>query len=156
MMRLTGYAQPAGLVLRVALGLFFLYAGGEKLFRLDDFVQDVANYRIVYPPVDGLVGYVLPWVELFTGLALVFGVICRGALLSVIVLSIVFMVGIGSAWFRGLSINCGCFGASDAPTNYPGHLLLNLGILLLAVVLLLRESRRNACRRLTAGQRGAS
>ena len=40
-------------VLRVCVGLMLVYTGGEKLFRLDDFTRDVANYRMVLPPWDG-------------------------------------------------------------------------------------------------------
>ena len=129
------HLHPVFLVIRVCLGVFFIYVGGEKLFRLDDFAQDVANYQLVFPPVDGLVAYFVPWLELFAGLGLVFGRCYRGALLIVVLSLIGFIGGIASAWFRGLEINCGCFGASDEVTNYPAHIALNTALVVVALLL---------------------
>ena len=72
---------------------------------------------------------------MFAGLGLVFGRLYRGALLIVVASLLGFIGGIGSAWFRGLEINCGCFGASDEVTNYPAHIALNTGLVLAALLL---------------------
>jgi uncharacterized membrane protein YphA (DoxX/SURF4 family) len=129
------------LVVRVCLGAFFLYVGGEKLFRMDGFIRDVANYRIVGAPWDAVVGFTLPWLEIVAGLLLMLGWLRQGALLVLGGLTLVFMAGIGQAWARGLSISCGCFGASAEPSNYPLHLALNAAILATIAVLLL-DGRR--------------
>ncbi len=110
------------LVLRVGVGALFAWTGGEKLFRLDDFTRDVANYRIVMPPWDAVVAYLLPWFELVAGVLLLVGLWTRGALVMVVGMTVVFAVGIGQAWYRGLAISCGCFGKSDEVSNYPLHL----------------------------------
>jgi uncharacterized membrane protein YphA (DoxX/SURF4 family) len=123
------------LVLRVCLGAAFLYIGGEKLFRMDGFIRDVANYKIVGPPWDAPIAYAVAWLEVAAGLVLMLGVLTRGALLVLGGLLVVFMAGIGQAWARGLSIACGCFGASAEPSNYPLHLALNAGLLGVVVVL---------------------
>ncbi len=52
-------------------------------------------------------------------------------------LLVAFVVGIASAWARGLSIECGCFGggagaAQDAAAKYPGEIARDLGLLALS------------------------
>jgi len=118
----------ATLVLRVAFGLFFLY-GGEKLFRLDEFTRQVGNYRIVVDPWDAVVAYMVPCFEVVVGICLVSGILMRGALLTAAGMTFVFMVGIGQAMARGLDINCGCFSASDMPSNLGRHMALLVGMM---------------------------
>ena len=131
------------LVLRVLLGLFFLYSGGIKIFvvGLSDFVDAVGNYQIVEAPWDAVVGYVLPWIEIVSGLALVTGVASRGAALMVVGMILFFNGALAMAWSSGLEINCGCHGQSDDPTNYLVKILLNFGLLAAAVVTLVSEFR---------------
>lgn len=129
------------LVVRVCLGAFFLYVGGEKLFRMDGFIRDVGNYQIVGAPWDEVVAMAVAWLEIVAGLLLMLGVLRQGALLVLGGLTLVFMAGIGQAWARGLSIACGCFGASAEPSNYPLHLAMNAVILAAVAVLLLGEGR---------------
>ncbi|BCU78805.1 DoxX family protein [Luteolibacter sp. LG18] len=107
------------LVLRVLLGVWFVYSGGEKVFGtgLTEFTRAVANYRIVHAPWDAVVAYTLPWFEIVAGLCLVLGVLRQGALLLVAGMTAVFAFGVGHAWREGLNIACGCRG-SDAPMNY--------------------------------------
>jgi uncharacterized membrane protein YphA (DoxX/SURF4 family) len=131
------------LVLRVLLGLFFLYSGGIKIFvvGLSDFVDAVGNYQIVGAPWDAVVGYVLPWIEIASGLALVTGVASRGAALIVIGMILFFNGALALAWSSGLEINCGCHGQSDDPTNYLVKILQNFGLLVVALVTLVSEFR---------------
>ena len=56
-------------------------------------------------------GHFLPWLEIVTAMALLLGRLYLGALLSVSGLGVVFAVAVGSAWWRGLDISCGCFGS---------------------------------------------
>ena len=58
--------EVVALVLRVMLGCWFAYSGGLKIFGtgLDRFLADVANYRMVGPPLDAWVAYGVPWAEL--------------------------------------------------------------------------------------------
>jgi len=139
------------LVVRVCLGAFFLYVGGEKLFRMDGFIRDVANYQIVGAPWDALVAFMVAWLEIAAGLLLMLGWLRQGALLVLGGLTLVFMAGIGQAWWRGLSIACGCFGPSAEPSNYPLHLVLNAAILATVAVLLLGERRLRLSASGTAG-----
>ena len=56
------------------------------------------------------VGHLLPVLEVVVGLCLVLGLLTRGAAVVSALLFVAFIVGIASAWARGLQIDCGCFG----------------------------------------------
>ena len=60
------------------------------------------------------VGYLLPALEVVIGLALVLGVMTRGAALISGLLFVAFIIGIASVWARGIEIDCGCFGGGGA------------------------------------------
>jgi len=111
------------LVLRVLLGVWFLYSGGEKVFGsgLAEFTRAVANYRMVAAPWDAVVAYTVPWFEIVAGLCLVLGFWKKGALLVVAGLVGVFAVAVGHAWREGLNIACGCRGGAAA-MNYWGKM----------------------------------
>lgn len=130
----------AALVLRIGLGALFAWTGGEKLFRLDDFTRNVANYQVVMAPWDAVVAYTLPWFELVAGAMLLAGIWVRGALVLVAGMTTVFIFGIAQAWHRGLAISCGCFGKSDEVSNYPLHLVA-LALMLGVVAFLLVAER---------------
>lgn len=109
------------LVARVLLGTWFAYSGGLKLWGvgLDRFTADIGNYQLIGPPLDAVVAYSVPWLELAAGLCLVLGVLQRGAILVLAGLVTGFAVFIGWAWVHQLDISCGCHG-SDAPIHYWG------------------------------------
>jgi len=135
----TKTKRIAALLLRIALGVFFIYFGGEKLFRLDEFTAQVGNYRIVMDPWDAVVAYMMPCFEVVVGLCLVSGLLMRGALLTGAGMIFVFMVAVGQAMVRGLDINCGCFSASNKPSDLGWHMVLLVGIMLAIGFLALNE-----------------
>jgi uncharacterized membrane protein YphA (DoxX/SURF4 family) len=143
--------RVTALVLRLCLGALLVYSGGEKLFRLDDFTRDVANYRVVMPPWDAVAAYVLPCFELATGLCLLLGILVQGALLIAAALTATFMVAVGQAWYFGLNINCGCFGPGDQPTHLPLHLALL--VVMLGVIVFLFVAERWARNHVFGGKR---
>jgi len=107
------------LVLRVLLGGWFVYSGGEKVFGsgLTEFTRAVGNYRMVTEPWDAMIAYTLPWFEIVAGVCLMLEVMKKGALMVLAGLTAVFSIAIGHAWWLGLNIACGCRG-SGAPMNY--------------------------------------
>ena len=61
-------------------------------------------------------------------------------------LLVAFIVGIASAWARGLSIDCGCFGGggfeADAAAAYPWDIARDLGLLAMSLWLVVRPASR--------------
>ncbi len=105
--------------LRVGLGLWFVWSGCQLVFvsGLDRFTRDIANYQMVAAPLDALVAYTLPWVQIVAGIFLMLGLLRRGTLLALCGLVTVFAVAIGWAWAHGLNIACGCHGGNE-PIQY--------------------------------------
>jgi putative oxidoreductase len=136
--------------LRLGLGAVFLYAGVVKVPDTLQFALDVQHYELTSWTVSILVAVYLPWLEIFTGLALLARRLYAGALAVAGGLSLMFLAAIGSAWWRGLDITCGCFGKEENATNFPQHIAFNLAMLSAAVVLGWGEpSRKKSAQPLT-------
>ena len=96
-------------------------------------------YRILPESIVPLVGHLLPVLEIVVGLCLVLGLLTRVvAVLSALMLA-AFIVGIASAWARGLQIECGCFGGGAGPgvnatAKYPWDIARDTGLLLLSAL----------------------
>ncbi len=133
--------------LRVILGALFLWAGTMKFLDVDSFVETVGFFEI--PPFDSepwdmWLGYMLPLFEILVGVTLILGVLLRGALVSVFILSAGFLVAVISANARGLNIECGCFGKALSFDNYYMHIAVLVIMTLMAIVLIICEVHRGA------------
>ncbi len=107
--------QKVALVLRVLMGAWFVYAGALKIFGsgLDRFVTDIGNYKLVTGHAAIATAYLIPWVEVVAGLCFMLGILRKGAWLAMLGLVLAFSISVGSAWWRGLDISCGCLGGVE-------------------------------------------
>ena len=117
--------------------MVFAAAGWPKLTDPEGTVRSVRAFRLLPESVAPAFGYALPAVELALAGLLLVGLVTRVAAAGAALLLVMFMVGIAAAWARGLSIDCGCFGATGAAVTDPVHgyvldLLRDAGLLLLA------------------------
>ena len=84
--------------------------------------------------------------EQLTRYGLIAGVLVRSASVVSALLFLAFIIGISSAWARGLSIDCGCFGGGgeipDAAAKYPGEIARDVGLLALSAWLVARPRSR--------------
>lgn len=128
---------------RLVLGGVWLAAGATKIADLDASVRAVRAYRLLPETAAQILGAGLPAVEIL----LVIGAGVRVAAVVSAVLMAAFVVGIASAWARGLQIDCGCFGsggqlaAGQNPT-YGWELARDGGLLLLALLLVYHPAGR--------------
>jgi uncharacterized membrane protein YphA (DoxX/SURF4 family) len=94
------------------------------------------------------IGHALPALEIVLGLALIVGVLIRFSAVLSALLQVAFIIGISSAWARGLEIECGCFGNGGVDTNaaahYPWDIARDVGLLLLSLWLVWRPRTRLA------------
>ena len=74
----------------------------------------VYNYRLVPGAFLNLMGLVMPWLELLTGLALILGIWTRTSAALIGALLLVFLAAISINLARGNAIDCGCFDLSAA------------------------------------------
>jgi uncharacterized membrane protein YphA (DoxX/SURF4 family) len=136
-------ADGAGLLARLVVGTVWLVAGALKLPDPVAGVRSVRAYQLLPADVVPVVGHTLPVLEVVVGACLLLGLVTRvSATVSAMMLA-AFVAGIASAWARGLSIDCGCFGGGSAPTpdaaaRYPWDIARDVGLLLLSAWLVWR------------------
>lgn len=124
--RKPGFAgRPAQLWLslaaRLALGLVLVVAGGLKISDPNAAISAVTAYQLLPSDLATLVGYGLPFFEIMLGVLLIVGLATRATAITAGVLMIAFIAAVASAWARGLSIDCGCFGGGGE-TSDPQYL----------------------------------
>lgn len=101
-------------IVRVILGLTFVYASMHKILDPIAFALAVNNYRILPADLVNFTALVLPWIELIAGTLLLLNVWTPGAALAVCGLLVIFTGAVTFSMARGLDIACGCFTASPA------------------------------------------
>lgn len=139
-------------VLRLGLAALFAYAGAVKIWDFTantwatpQFFQDLLNYQLGSwaIPLPGfrltawdtlmVVAIYLPWLEVVAAVALLWRRFRLGAAALLTGLMAVFLIGLCSAWARGLDISCGCFGRSEKGIDYP--LVFTRDLLFLATLI---------------------
>jgi protein-disulfide isomerase/uncharacterized membrane protein YphA (DoxX/SURF4 family) len=114
----------AAVVARLVLAAVLAYAALTKIGDPAATVRAVRAYQLLPEAVVVPFGHALPWVELALAVLLLLGVAIRlTAALTAAVMAL-FVVGIATAWARGLKIDCGCFGGGGvtADPSYAGEL----------------------------------
>jgi uncharacterized membrane protein YphA (DoxX/SURF4 family) len=101
-------------VLRLAVGAIFLWAGLAKAFDVQGSMNSVDAYRVLPDGLVRTVAVALPWIEILLGVFLILGLFTRVAAVGSGLLILLFLAALGQAKARGLAIDCGCFGAGGA------------------------------------------
>lgn len=130
------------LLVRLGLGLVFIWAALPKIVDPPGFAKAIWAYDL-FPgwSLHGL-ALVLPWLELFCGLALCLGLWLRAAAVWVGGLLLSFSLALSINLARHHAVDCGCFGNSAPKTtaqrlaDMRWTLLRDAGLLLLAVQVL--------------------
>ena len=121
----------AALVLlgRCGLGGLLVLAGALKVRAPGAFATEIANYQL-FPGGAPYVAAALPMIELALGGTLIAAprVWRQAAALGAAALLVGFTVAVGSAYFRRINIDCGCFGTGGGPITWL-TLLRNLALL---------------------------
>jgi uncharacterized membrane protein YphA (DoxX/SURF4 family) len=140
--------QWVGLVARLVVAGFLIVAGISKFPDPAGNVRAVRAYRILPEAVVPTVGHALPTVELIVGFLLLLGLLTRYVAIVAGLFFLAFIIGISSAWARGLEINCGCFGNGGVPADpqkqYAIDIARDLGLLALCVWLVIWPRTRLA------------
>jgi len=96
------------LIIRLILGVIFVYASYDKILDPDKFARDINNFHIVPFGLENSIAIVLPWLELLIGLGLIFGFFIDGSSVISGALLVLFNIMILQAMLRGFNIECGC------------------------------------------------
>ena len=132
-----------GVLARSVVGIVWVAAGVLKLPDPTENVRAVRAYQLLPESWVPVVGHGLPVLELLVGACLLLGLLVRPLAVLSGLLLVAFIIGIGSAWARGLSIECGCFGGGGGPAvgadaKYPWELARDTGLLLASAWLVWR------------------
>jgi uncharacterized membrane protein YphA (DoxX/SURF4 family) len=132
--------------LRIGLACVVGIAGALKLPDPDASVRAVRAYELLPEAVVPVVGFALPVLEVALAVLLLVGLGTRIAAIGTAVLMLAFIIGIASAWARGLTIDCGCFGGggqvSASETAYPQEIARDVLFLGAALLLAWRPRSR--------------
>ena len=117
-------------------------AGALKVTSPAASALSVRAFQILPYEVAGYLGYMLPTVEMAVGLLLLVGLFTRASAVVGGLLMLAFLVGIISAWARGLNIDCGCFGGGGtveaSQTRYLTDIVRDAGLAACAAWLVVR------------------
>ena len=128
-------------LLRIILGVVFIFASIEKIADPGAFASAISSYRVVSSGPALLIATILPWIELLCGFGLLVGLFVRGSALLVLIMLTVFTVAVLSALWRGMDISCGCY-SQDPTAGRIGWRKLgeNAVLITIAFVLLLQST----------------
>lgn len=133
---------------RLLVGVVWIVAGALKLPDPAASVRAVRAYSLLPESMVPITGHLLPVIEVVVGVALVLGLMTRFMAALSGLLFVAFIIGISSAWARGLQIDCGCFGgggyAANATSDYPWEIARDTGLLLVSAFLVWRHRSRLA------------
>lgn len=100
-------------VLRLALGGLFVTAAVYKLNDLDAFAKEIRQYQAVPDVLSHVVANTVPWLEIAVAALLLLGPWRGEARVLFFAMLIGFTILKISAEWRGLKIDCGCFGKDN-------------------------------------------
>lgn len=124
-------------IIRLVVGVIFIYASIDKIVHPEQFAQIVYNYKILPHFTINLLAIVLPWLEMICGLFLIFGIMPRSSSLVISSLIVIFIIALSINLFRGVDLSCGCF--TTNPANKENTLSLiwrDFALLLLSLEIL--------------------
>ncbi|MDD3557313.1 MAG: DoxX family membrane protein, partial [Melioribacteraceae bacterium] len=88
----------------------FIFSGGTKISVPEEFAVSISNYRLLPIELVNFFAIIIPWIEIITGILLLFGFFVKENSFILTFLLGVFTIMVFIAMIRGLNIECGCFG----------------------------------------------
>lgn len=129
------------LIARIILGVTFIFAGMEKISEPSAFAKAIYDYKLFPEVLINFSAVVIPWIEVVSGLLLVFGIFAKENALILNFLLIVFIILVLISILRGLNIECGCFGTASASRVGWLKILENTGLAFLGAYIIYFENR---------------
>jgi len=110
-------ARPTYFILRLIMGVLFIWAGAVKLSDPQAFATTINLYGLVTWSMAKVLAHLIPAIEIITGLGLIMDI--KGALEAVVAFLLGFMGILLYAIYLGLDADCGCFGTPSSPDEEP-------------------------------------
>ncbi len=128
------------LIIRVIIGFVFIFAGMEKISDPEGFAVSISNYKAVPIWTVNFFAIIIPWIEVVSGLFLIFGIFIKENTLIISSLLVVFIILVAYAMIRGLDIECGCFGTMDGARVGFKKILENTLMLIGGIILIMKPN----------------
>jgi uncharacterized membrane protein YphA (DoxX/SURF4 family) len=122
--------------LRLALSGVFIFAGIYKLRDPASFEVALIHWRLFPDALITPLVWGVPLGEIFAGWACLPNSGKRAGPWFLLVLTGAYTVLLIVEWARGISSDCGCFGASSAHWPYYALVLRNLGLIMIEIILI--------------------
>ncbi|MBU1023354.1 DoxX family membrane protein [bacterium] len=103
-----GFREFISLVIRLLIGLMFIFASYEKIIKPEGFLKAVVEYNILPDQIAPFFAVVLPWIEMVVGVFLVLGLFIRASGLIIFILMLIFELAIIINLVQGNKLDCGC------------------------------------------------
>jgi len=132
------------MVAQLGIGVVFLAAALGKIGDAGAFARQIHHFRLLPLGLENTLAITLPWIELVAALSLLLRFRPRAGAVITAGLMGLFVFVVAAAVARGLDIECGCFGTSDASRVGTAKLIENVGLLALALLASLRPAERQA------------
>lgn len=133
---------------RFGLAFMWIYSGYTKLGAHLDVTKSIEAYEIFTPYWSDLLARVIGPLEIAGGLLLLLGIKLRWAGGVSIAVLAAFIVGLYSAYSRGLTIDCGCFNPGGSGDAQSGELLRaivrDFGLIAVTAFMMWRPFRKYA------------
>jgi uncharacterized membrane protein YphA (DoxX/SURF4 family) len=136
-------STPAQFLSRLVLGGLFIYASLDKIAHPEAFAKIISNYKLLPQFLINFFAVVLPWMEMISGILLVFNRFTRSAAIILSGLLLVFIAAIGINAIRGLDVTCGCFSTSSGEAESWYVLVSRDLIFLIPGLVIILYHRRN-------------
>lgn len=131
---------------RFGLAVMWIYSGSTKLGNHMTVTQSIEAYEIFTPYWSNLLANIIGPAEIAGGLILLLGIKIRPAGWVSLVVLVLFVIGLASAYHRGLQIDCGCFGPQ--PDSAGGDLLWtivrDIGLIAVTLFMIYRPFKKFA------------
>ena len=98
-------------LIRIGLGMVFVYAGITKLMDPKAFARIISQYDLLPEPFLPIAAIGLPLLELLAGIGVIFSI--RGSLSLVFTLLIFFITILWYGILKDLNVDCGCFSGEE-------------------------------------------
>ena len=128
-------------LIRLVIGVVFVYAAISKIAHPDEFARIIYNYHILPGGVINLFALFLPWAELLCGVMLITGYWHKSATVILGGLTIVFIAALSVALFRGVNIECGCFSTTSKAKGPVVDLIVRDTIMLVGFALIFAANK---------------
>lgn len=128
-------------LIRLAIGIVFIYASISKIAHPDAFALIIYNYHILPGWIINLFALFLPWAEMVCGILLIVGYWHKSAAAILGGMTVVFIAALSMALFRGVNIECGCFSTTSRARGPVIDLIVRDTIMLVGIALIYAAKR---------------